>query len=202
MLDDILAFLRSLPLLREAVDAITAYPAGAELALGLLLLCVLVLVAGLCVWLVVQTVKRIREVAVDAIAARSMRSPSLQITERVEPRIPGVDGVSTANGEHSVHNDASSPRVSDQRSSTAQGVADVPRGALFEQIAAKLPDSEASIGVTNGAQGILADQIAAKVKEIEAAMSAVKSRGEAGRRERRRHQRHGNNGGTPGRRKH
>jgi hypothetical protein len=202
MLDDILAFLRSLPLLREAVDAITAYPAGAKLALGVLLFCALVFIVGLCVWLVVQTVKRIREVAANVIAARPMGPPSLQITERVEPRIPGVDGVSTANGEHSVHNDASSPRVSDQRSSTAQGVADAPRGTLFEQIATRLPDSEASIGVANGAQGILADQIAAKVKEIEAAMSAVKPRGEAGRRERRRHQKHESNGGTPGRRKH
>jgi hypothetical protein len=198
MLDDILAFLRSHSLLREAVDAITSYPAGAELAVGLLV-GVLVLVAGLCARLVAQTIRRIHEVA---IAARPIRRPSLQITERVEPRIPGVDGVSTPNGEASAHNNASSPLVFDHGSSVAQGMADAPRAAVFAQIATNLSDREVSMGVTNGAQAVLADQIAAKVKEIEAAMSAVKPRGEAGRRERRKHQRNGGDGGTSRRRKH
>jgi hypothetical protein len=81
-------------------------------------------------------------------------------------------------------------------------MADAPRAAVCAQIATNLPDREVSMGVTNGAQAVLADQIAAKVKEIEAAMSAVKPRGEAGRRERRRHQRNGGDGGTSRRRKH
>lgn len=176
MVEDTLAFLRSFPLSRDAVDAIVAYPANTELVLGLVLLCVLVLVAGLCLWLVARTVKRIREVAVDAIAPRLIGLPAFQVAERVEPRIPGVQEMSTGDGEPPAQSEPSSQGLADQSFRSGQAVANAPRGYRPEQIAGKLPDSEAAIGVTNGVQATLAEQIATKLKEIEAAMGAVKPR--------------------------
>jgi hypothetical protein len=174
MVEDTLAFLRSFPLSRDAVDAIAAYPAHTELVLGLVLLCALVLVAGLCLWLVARTVKRIREVAVHAITPRLIRPPAFQVAERVEPRIPGLQEVSTEDREPPAHGDPLSQGLADQSCRSAQGEANAPRGHVPEQIAGKLPDSEPTIGVTNGVQTTLAEQIAAKLKEIEAAMGAVK----------------------------
>jgi hypothetical protein len=177
MVEDTLAFLRSLPLSRDAVDAIAAYPANTELVLGLVLLCMLILVAGLCLWLVARTLKRIREVAVDAIAPRLIGPPALQVAERVEPRIPGVQEMSTGDGEPPAQGEPSSQGLADQSFRGAQAVANAPGGYVPEQIAGKLPDTEAAIGLKNGVQVTLAEQIAAKLKEIEAQMGAVKPRG-------------------------